>query len=138
MPSRSARRDDALGELRDVPGVFVFGSNDYWGPVIKNPLRYFLPNGGKKQLPRAAAAVARAAHRATTTAAGSTSTNRTGELTINGLQIAFAGVDDPHLGYDRLEEVAGPAPTGGGPSSRRHPRAVPAGARRLHPRRLRR
>src|SRR4051794_29284677 len=40
---------DALGELLDVPGVFVFGSNDYWGPVMKNPLRYFLPNGGSKR-----------------------------------------------------------------------------------------
>ena len=26
-----------------------------------------------------------------------------------GVRIAFAGVDDPHLGYDRLDDVAGPA-----------------------------
>ncbi len=25
------------------------------------------------------------------------------------MRIAFAGVDDPHLGYDRLDEVSGPA-----------------------------
>ena len=25
------------------------------------------------------------------------------------MRIAFAGVDDPHLGYDRLDDVAGPA-----------------------------
>ena len=31
------------------------------------------------------------------------------ELMVAGLRIAFAGVDDPHLGYDRLDLVAGPA-----------------------------
>jgi predicted MPP superfamily phosphohydrolase len=37
--------------------------------------------------------------------------NRTAELTVRGVRIAFAGVDDPHLEYDDLEAVAGPAPT---------------------------
>ena len=27
----------ALGDLLSVPGVFVFGSNDYFGPRLKNP-----------------------------------------------------------------------------------------------------
>ena len=31
---------DALGPLLELPGVFVFGSNDYYGPTCKNPLRY--------------------------------------------------------------------------------------------------
>jgi len=35
--------------------------------------------------------------------------NTTGALTIDSTRIAFAGVDDPHLGYDRLDAVAGPA-----------------------------
>ena len=30
----------ALGPLRDVPGGFVFGSNDYHRPEFKSPLRY--------------------------------------------------------------------------------------------------
>src|SRR5215218_4541097 len=30
----------ALGDLLSVPGVFVFGSNDYFGPRPKNPLNY--------------------------------------------------------------------------------------------------
>ena len=29
--------------LSSVPGAFVFGSNDYKGPVWRNPLRYVLP-----------------------------------------------------------------------------------------------
>ncbi len=98
----------ALGALLDIPGVYVFGSNDYWGPVLKNPLRYFLPNGGKKKfhgppLP----------WRDLRTALGRGCwvdlTNTTASLEVNGLRIAFAGVDDPHLGYDNLEAVAGPA-----------------------------
>src|SRR6201994_3150832 len=30
----------SLGNLLSVPGVFVFGSNDYFGPRPKNPLNY--------------------------------------------------------------------------------------------------
>src|SRR5262249_56461429 len=36
-------------------------------------------------------------------------TNRRSALTVNGLRIAFAGVDDPHLKRDRYSQVAGPA-----------------------------
>ena len=35
--------------------------------------------------------------------------NRRGRLTVKGTTFAFAGVDDPHLGYDDLAAVAGPA-----------------------------
>ena len=31
---------DSLGPLLDRPGAFVLGSNDYYSPVLKNPLRY--------------------------------------------------------------------------------------------------
>src|SRR5690606_17359322 len=31
---------DTLGGLLDVPGAFVLGSNDYFAPGLKNPLRY--------------------------------------------------------------------------------------------------
>ena len=36
-------------------------------------------------------------------------TNGFGSLTVRGTSIAFAGVDDPHLAYDDLDRVAGPA-----------------------------
>ncbi len=36
---------DALGGLLDVPGVFVFGSNDYFAPRLRNPLRYLVDLG---------------------------------------------------------------------------------------------
>ncbi len=36
-----------LGDLLSVPGVFVFGSNDYFGPRLKNPANY-LTNPGHR------------------------------------------------------------------------------------------
>jgi uncharacterized protein len=102
---------DALGVLLDVPGVFVFGSNDYFSPSFRNPLRYLLPDDGKRhtrvpQLPW------RDLRRVFTDAGWLDLTNRRGALEVDGLRLAFAGVDDPHLRYDRLAEVAGPADDG--------------------------
>ena len=39
---------DALDGLLDIPGLFVFGSNDYYAPKPKNPLKYLLPDHGKR------------------------------------------------------------------------------------------
>ena len=33
----------ALEPLLSLPGLFVWGSNDYYGPTFKNPARYLLP-----------------------------------------------------------------------------------------------
>lgn len=99
---------DALGPLLDVPGVFVMGSNDYFEPSFRNPFRYLLPDSGKRhtevpQLPWREL-------RSTFTGRGWLDlTNTRGSLTVGETTLAFAGVDDPHLGYDRLDEVAGPA-----------------------------
>src|SRR6185295_3174846 len=41
---------DALGTLLDVPGVFVLGSNDYFSPTLRNPLRYLLPDDGSRKV----------------------------------------------------------------------------------------
>jgi predicted MPP superfamily phosphohydrolase len=100
---------DAFGSLREVPGVFVFGSNDYYSPTLRNPVRYLLPDDGRRntrtpQLPWKDL-------RAELTDSGWLDlTNTSGRLTVCGSDLAFAGVDDPHLGYDDLAAVAGPAP----------------------------
>ncbi|CAN2226708.1 COG1408 Predicted phosphohydrolases [Candidatus Nanopelagicaceae bacterium] len=39
---------DALDQLLNLPGLFVFGSNDYYAPKPKNPLKYLLPGHGKR------------------------------------------------------------------------------------------
>lgn len=99
---------DALGVLLDVPGVFVMGSNDYFRPTLRNPFRYLLPDDGKRhtnvpQMPWRDL-------RDTFTGSGWVDlTNRREVLKVGELEIAFAGVDDPHLRYDRLDLVRGPA-----------------------------
>ena len=99
---------DSLGDLLSVPGVFVFGSNDYFAPSLRNPVRYLLPDDGKRhtgtpQLPW------RDLRDRLVDAGWADLTNQRKHLEVRGLRIAFAGVDDPHLGYDRLDEVGGPA-----------------------------
>ncbi len=99
---------DAFGPLLDVPGVFVPGSNDYFSPVVKNPARYLMPDDGERvtHTPRLPWNQLRAGFERH----GWTElTNRRAHLEVNGLRFAFAGVDDPHLEYDDLGAVAGPA-----------------------------
>ena len=63
---------DALGGLLDVPGVFVLGSNDYFEPELRNPLRYLLPDDGKRHTDAPPAALAATCGTASTAPAGST------------------------------------------------------------------
>jgi predicted MPP superfamily phosphohydrolase len=99
---------EAMGDLVDVPGVYVFGSNDYWGPVFKNPLRYFLADGGKKKI-TGPPLPWRELRTAFDDVGWIDLSNAYGALTVAGTSISFAGVDDPHLRYDDLAAVAGPA-----------------------------
>ena len=41
---------DALDGLLTRPGAFVFGSNDYYAPKLKNPLSYVFPDKGVRKL----------------------------------------------------------------------------------------
>jgi uncharacterized protein len=98
----------ALGDLLSVPGVFVFGSNDYFGPRLKNPMNYLTDRGHRvhgEPLPWQDL-------RAAFTERGwldMTHTRR--DLEVGGLRIAVAGVDDPHLSRDRYDTIAGaPSP----------------------------
>ena len=96
----------SLGALLDVPGVFVFGSNDYFEPTIRNPFRYLLPDNGKRHTDTPHLPFEDL--RATYTASGWVDlTNRRDTVKVRDLVLAFAGVDDPHLGYDRLGAVGG-------------------------------
>ncbi len=98
----------ALNPLLERPGVFVFGSNDYFGPVLKNPARYLIPRRRKRRLfgPQLPWRELRSAFESR---GWVDLTNRRRQLSVDGLRVSFAGVDDPHLGYDRLDAVAGAA-----------------------------
>ena len=99
---------DALGGLLDRPGVSVFGSNDYFSPGWRNPARYLLPDTGHRnthtpQLPW------RALRRGLVDAGWVHLSNELGSIKVGDTTFALAGVDDPHLHYDDLEAVGGPA-----------------------------
>lgn len=99
---------DSLGPLLDRPGVFVHGSNDYFSPSFRNPFVYLLPDTGKRhtevpQLPWGELTKGLAG------AGWLDLTNRRAQLDVGETRIAFAGVDDPHLEYDDLGAVGGPA-----------------------------
>ncbi|MCV7347020.1 metallophosphoesterase [Mycolicibacterium rhodesiae] len=95
----------AVGDLLSVPGVFVFGSNDYFAPKFKNPARYLYDSNGRihgKPLPWQDL-------RAAFTERGWLDlTHNRRDFEVAGLTIAAAGVDDPHLGRDRYDTIAGP------------------------------
>jgi predicted MPP superfamily phosphohydrolase len=94
----------ALGPLLNRPGIFVFGSNDYYAPRPKNPARYLFPTHKRIHgvpLPwrdLRAALIERGWHDLT---------HIRRLLTIDGQNIAVAGVDDPHLRRDRYPDIAG-------------------------------
>ncbi|QKT06025.1 metallophosphoesterase [Gordonia sp. X0973] len=94
----------ALDGLLARPGLFVFGSNDYFGPTPKNPLKYFDTEHERRHgepLPW------RDLRAAFVERGWLDATHRTQEIEVGGIRIAAAGVDDPHLDRDRYETIAG-------------------------------
>lgn len=101
---------EAYAPLLHLPGVFVFGSNDYYSPVPKNPARYLVPGGRVRRGPAAAPDLPWKDLRDGMADAGWLDlTNRRGQLMVDGRRVVFAGVDDPHLNRDRYDLVAGAA-----------------------------
>ena len=97
----------ALGPLLDRPGLFVFGSNDYYGPTFKNPARYLWKS--TKRQPRRAGCRGATCAPPCWNAAGSTPPTPGSRWTAGGLTVAAAGVDDPHIRRDRYDRIAGRA-----------------------------
>ena len=95
----------ALADLLKLPGVFVFGSNDYYEPQIKNPFSYLMKDHGKRilgdKLPfeELRSGLIKYGwkdlnhHRAT--------------LKIKDTTIEFRGTDDAHLELDNYSLVSG-------------------------------
>lgn len=96
----------AYGPLLERPGVFVLGSNDYFPPVPKNPLRYVddsHPRGRHLTPDRLPTHELVAGFRR---AGWVDLTNTRARLEVSGLVVDLVGVDDPHLGYDRFPAPA--------------------------------
>lgn len=93
---------DALDALLDLPGAFVFGSNDYFAPTVRNPLAYLTRNSNESDddpgLPLDTDRLA-----AMLESRGWLNlTNRRSETRIGPWDISFVGVDDPHAGLDQF------------------------------------
>lgn len=98
----------AWNSLRFTPGVFVFGSNDYYAPAFKNPLKYVLD--GRSHMKEEPTELPWRTLRDKMTAVGWKDLNqRRDVLEVNGYRLAFRGTDDAHLGHDDYSQVAGPA-----------------------------
>jgi predicted MPP superfamily phosphohydrolase len=96
---------DALDALLDIPGLYVFGSNDYYEPKPRNPLKYLLPNHGKRvhgvELPWPELDKGLSAR-------GWLNINTSRKtITIKGTTIEARGTDDAHLEFDDYSRVAG-------------------------------
>lgn len=97
----------ALERLLDRPGLYVWGSNDYYAPTFKNPLTYLtrpsrMGQEHPEELPW------RELGRELTAAGWVDLTHRRHTIEINGTRLGFRGVDDAHLGRDEYARVAGP------------------------------
>ena len=96
---------DTLEPLFDVPGAFVLGSNDYYAPKPINPAKYFMGPSGlepdREMLPWQDLVDG------LVDVGWLDLTNARATLKVDGRHVDVRGVDDPHIGRDRYDDVAG-------------------------------
>ena len=102
----------ALDRLLDVPGAFVFGSNDYHKPEFKNPLRYVAR--GRSEPSKSPERLATDQLRAELTRSGAWQdlNDRRTIIEAAGYRIELRGTDDAHHDLDHYPAVVGPASDG--------------------------
>lgn len=91
---------EALGPLLRYPGAFVPGSNDYYTPKFRNPLRYLA--GPSRPHVRPATLPTGELFSAFEEAGWANLTNAAAAAETAGVRVAFSGVDDPHLDLDEF------------------------------------
>jgi predicted MPP superfamily phosphohydrolase len=96
----------AFEPFRGVPGVFVHGSNDYHGPILKNPFAYF--GGPSNAKPHAPNLDTEALNRFFEHDLGWLDLNNAARaVELRGHRIEFFGTADAHRGWDRLDALPG-------------------------------
>jgi predicted MPP superfamily phosphohydrolase len=96
---------EALGPLLERPGAFVMGSNDYYAPTPRNPARYLLPDNGSR--PNEITLPWEDLRDGFVGAGWLDLDNARGRIKADHREIELVGTDDPHLGWDRYEDVSG-------------------------------
>jgi predicted MPP superfamily phosphohydrolase len=92
----------ALAPVLQIPGVFVNGSNDYYAPVLRNPLGYLAKPSERSEGPVLDTPRLIAGFRS---AGWLNLNNREGQLSIKGVKLGFIGVDDAHDELDNLDSI---------------------------------
>jgi predicted MPP superfamily phosphohydrolase len=101
---------DALGPLLERPGVFVFGSNDYYSPIFSNPAGYLLgPSTRMGRVDRVPDLPADDLRAALVDAGWEYVANARTQIAVDGRVVDVVGVDDPHVRRDRYSSVTGSA-----------------------------
>nr|WP_244953921.1 metallophosphoesterase [Spelaeicoccus albus] len=92
----------ALEPLLKLPGAFVAGSNDYFAPTPKNPLRYLLgpSKPPEREKPRRPNLPIAQMEYGLARYGWLNLRNRAARLDVAGRTLNLAGVDDPHLKLD--------------------------------------
>jgi len=94
----------AFDAFADIPGAFVFGSNDYEGPVVKNPLGYLGgPSSAKPDRPLLDSQSLRSYF--TEELGWADLNNSASSLAVNSQVIELYGLDDAHHGHDRIDDM---------------------------------
>jgi predicted MPP superfamily phosphohydrolase len=97
---------EALEPFEGVAGVFVHGSNDFNGPVLKNPFGYF--GGPSRQHTHADDLDTTALELFFEDDLGWLDLNNTARaMEIRGTRIEFYGTGDAHRGWDKLAALPG-------------------------------
>lgn len=88
-----------LEPFANIPGVFVYGSNDYYGPKLKNPLKYLQApsrlSTREKDIDNAALTELLTAEMGWVDL-----NNSAARITAHGSQVECFGLNDPHIHYD--------------------------------------
>jgi uncharacterized protein len=98
----------ALGDLLAKPGVFVYGSNDFFAAKPINPLGYLKgpSNQGKPRRSKRIPLDYQRLDSLLTERGWVGVNNTTAQLHVNGHRLAFAGTGDAHHQMDRYGQVA--------------------------------
>jgi len=96
---------NALDQLLDLPGLFVFGSNDYYAPQFKNPLSYLRKDSGERKLGNKLPW--QSLQKQLVKRGWQDLNHNKVKLKVNGVVIEARGTDDAHLELDDYRKVEG-------------------------------
>jgi uncharacterized protein len=96
---------NALDGLLDLPGFFVFGSNDYYGPKFKNPFSYLKKDHGVRNLGNKLPW--QSLEKKLTQRGWKDLNHNKVKIKVNGVTVEARGTDDAHLELDNYPLVEG-------------------------------